>query len=83
MTERKLGNMERTAHRKYPRYAAGYGPHAIRPLGKAERATTAGVLRVTYGGDLRWHYELDGKAVKRDVAVAALTKRCPCTCCDH
>lgn len=77
--DRKLGDMERQAHRRYPRHRVGYGPHS----GEAKRATLAGVLRVTYGGDLRWRYELDGRSVSREDALAAVTVKCPCTCCDH
>jgi hypothetical protein len=77
MTDRKLGNMEREAHGKYPRYHLGTpfssvpccrGPH----VGRAERETANGILRVTYTDSLGWGYELNGRVVTREAASAAL-----------
>jgi hypothetical protein len=71
----RLGNMEHEAHHKYPRYHTRStvmpccsGPH----IGKAEREAVGGLLRVLYGDAFRWEYELNGRAVTREVALAAL-----------
>lgn len=67
----RIGYMERKAHERYPRYA-------LQPIagrrGVAEKKIPGGFLRVTYSDSYRWEYELDGRRVNHETAMAAFGK---------